>query len=239
MPITTDTADKTKFWVLCCDESDAARTLFQSISDWQLPGVRCHMGYQLPGATSAMVAQSDYVLLVTAPASANGKFSSGKFSSGKFKEPVSQPLRMSAPQPVGVGAVATRHNTQLSSLQSSLLQSVKPGAGAMTVSQQDGVTIHSLSAALSINVSPDSPAALLATLHNRHGRTPQAWWAQVSAASLATPQDTVQTLKALKAFVRSYVSEPAMSVTGAGRQKTRSTRPAVPQWINCRRPHRI
>ncbi|MEL7144432.1 MAG: hypothetical protein AAFY33_20090 [Cyanobacteria bacterium J06643_4] len=227
MPITTDTADKTKFWVLCCDESEAAQTLFQSISDWQLPDVRCHLGYQLPVGISAMVAQSDYVLLVTAPAS----------------EQVSQPIRMSAPQPVAVGAVATRPNTKLSSLQTSLLHSVKsgakPGAAAMAVSAQDGITIHSLSAALSINVSPDSPAALLAALHNRYGRTPQAWLAQVSAASLATPRDTEQTLKALKDFVRFYVSEPAMSAMGASRQKTRRSLPATPQWINCRRPHRI
>ena len=225
MPITTDTTDKTKFWVLCCDESDAARTLFQSISEWQLPHVRCHLGYQLPVTMSAMVAQSDYVLLVTAPVSASRQ--------------VSQSLKMSTPQPVAVGAVATRADTKRSSLQVSLLQSAKPNAGATAVSQQDGVTIHSLSAALSINVSPDSPAALLATLHNRHGKTPQAWWAQVSAASLATSKDTEKTLKALKDFVRSYVSAPAMSGTGASRQKARTSQPATPQWIKCRRPHRI
>jgi hypothetical protein len=38
MPISA--ANKTKFWIVCCEETDVTKQISKAISDWQLPGVR-------------------------------------------------------------------------------------------------------------------------------------------------------------------------------------------------------
>ena len=162
------TSQKTKFWVLCCEETEVTQTISRAVANWQLPGVRSRVGYQLPLAVADAIAQADYALFVTP------------------------------------------HRAK------SLELSITP-----------------LSITQSINSSPTSPASLLATVHNRHGKTPQSWWAQLPT-ELTTQQTVDQALSKIKEFVRPYAyAKSAPSASHRGHSS------ALPQWRNCRKAYRI
>ena len=63
MPITISHR-KTSFWVICCDESKAARQVAAAIESWQFPGVRVHVGAELPLTITAAIAQADHSLFI-------------------------------------------------------------------------------------------------------------------------------------------------------------------------------
>ncbi|MEL6454450.1 MAG: hypothetical protein AAFQ40_07000 [Cyanobacteria bacterium J06623_5] len=63
--MSTVTSQKTKFWVLCCEETEATQKISKAVADWQLPGVRSRLGHQLPLAVAAAIAHADYALFVT------------------------------------------------------------------------------------------------------------------------------------------------------------------------------
>ncbi|MEL6159952.1 MAG: hypothetical protein AAFR18_12095 [Cyanobacteria bacterium J06627_32] len=63
MSITTPT--KTKFWIICREETELTKKLARTIADWKLPGVRARVGHQLSLAVADAIAQADYAIFVT------------------------------------------------------------------------------------------------------------------------------------------------------------------------------
>ncbi|MEL6605902.1 MAG: hypothetical protein AAFP20_22045 [Cyanobacteria bacterium J06614_10] len=63
MSITTPT--KTKFWIICREESKLTKQLAKTIADWKLPGVRARVGHQLSLSVADAIAQADYAIFVT------------------------------------------------------------------------------------------------------------------------------------------------------------------------------
>ncbi len=65
-------ADKTRLWVVCCEETEATQQLSNAIEKWQLPGVRSLFTESLlthrtpeQGPLSETIAASDYAIFVT------------------------------------------------------------------------------------------------------------------------------------------------------------------------------
>ena len=64
------TAAKTKFSIVCCEETEVTKQISKAVSEWQLPGVRSllfndHLTDQLPASDENDVAQSDYAIFIT------------------------------------------------------------------------------------------------------------------------------------------------------------------------------
>ncbi|MEO0770654.1 MAG: hypothetical protein AAFY72_14720 [Cyanobacteria bacterium J06649_4] len=168
------TSHKTKFWVLCCEETEATQKISRAVADWHLPGVRSRLGHQLPLSVADAIAQSDYALFITSHIQPNPELS-----------------------------------------------------------------ITPLNITHSINAGPYSPAGLLATIHNRHGIAPQAWWAKLPSTELSTQQTVELTLKKIKEFVRLYAFGVPVSSISAHTNSHQGHSVAQPQWRNCRKAYRI
>ncbi|MGB3294502.1 MAG: hypothetical protein WBB01_16070 [Phormidesmis sp.] len=63
MPIPV--SNKTKFWVVCCEETEATQQISQAVAQWQLPGVRSLLCNHLPLSEADAIAQSDYAIFIT------------------------------------------------------------------------------------------------------------------------------------------------------------------------------
>lgn len=57
------TENKTKFWVICCEDTEATRKIATTVADWQLPGVRSLVTTDL--AEAETIAQSEYAIFIT------------------------------------------------------------------------------------------------------------------------------------------------------------------------------
>lgn len=57
------TENKTKFWVVCCEETEATRKIATTVANWQMPGVRSLVTTDL--AEAATIAQSEYAIFIT------------------------------------------------------------------------------------------------------------------------------------------------------------------------------
>ncbi|MEO1619702.1 MAG: hypothetical protein AAFU53_01575, partial [Cyanobacteria bacterium J06632_3] len=89
------------FWVLCCEETEAARRISKSVADWHLPGVRSRLGYQLPLAVADAIAQSDYALFITPSSELSSELSIVPLR-------ITQSINASPYSPAGL--LATLHN---------------------------------------------------------------------------------------------------------------------------------
>ena len=58
-------AVKTKFWIVCCEKTEATERISQAVAQWQLPGVRSLLSDQVPLSEAETIAQSDYAIFVT------------------------------------------------------------------------------------------------------------------------------------------------------------------------------
>lgn len=56
---------RTKFWILCCEETEVTQRISKAVSEWYLPGVRSRLGHQLPLAVGDAIAHADYALFIT------------------------------------------------------------------------------------------------------------------------------------------------------------------------------
>ena len=56
------TENKTKFWVVCCEETEVTQKVADAVADWQLPGVRSLITNQL---TTENIATSEYAIFIT------------------------------------------------------------------------------------------------------------------------------------------------------------------------------
>ncbi|MEM9089079.1 MAG: hypothetical protein AAGC93_10080 [Cyanobacteria bacterium P01_F01_bin.53] len=56
------TENKTKFWVVCCEETEVTQKVANAVADWQLPGVRSLITNQ-PAAEN--IATSEYAIFIT------------------------------------------------------------------------------------------------------------------------------------------------------------------------------
>ncbi len=68
--MSTTAAAKTKFSIVCCEETEVTKQISKAVSEWQLPGVRSlHFNDQPTDQTSTSdendVAQSDYAIFIT------------------------------------------------------------------------------------------------------------------------------------------------------------------------------
>ncbi|MGC1310392.1 MAG: hypothetical protein WA885_24445 [Phormidesmis sp.] len=61
MPATT--ANKTNFWIVCCEETEANQQILAAVSDWKLPGVKSLLASELPA--NDQLAAADYAIFVT------------------------------------------------------------------------------------------------------------------------------------------------------------------------------
>jgi len=57
------TENKTKFWVVCCEDTEATRKIATTVADWQMPGVRSLVTTDL--AEAETIAQSEYAIFIT------------------------------------------------------------------------------------------------------------------------------------------------------------------------------
>jgi len=57
------TENKTKFWVVCCEDTEATRKIATTVADWQMPGVRSLVTTDL--AEAQTIAQSEYAIFIT------------------------------------------------------------------------------------------------------------------------------------------------------------------------------
>lgn len=58
------TSYKTKFWIVCCEETEATQAISSAVDGWQLPGVRSLHLNQSPLAAET-VSQADYAIFIT------------------------------------------------------------------------------------------------------------------------------------------------------------------------------
>ena len=58
------TSHKTKFWIVCCEATEATQAIASAIDGWRLPGVRSLLLNQFPLAAET-VAQADYAIFIT------------------------------------------------------------------------------------------------------------------------------------------------------------------------------
>ena len=68
--MSTAAASKTKFSIVCCEETEVTKQISRAVSEWQLPGVRSLLvndrpAAQLPISDENDVAQSDYAIFIT------------------------------------------------------------------------------------------------------------------------------------------------------------------------------
>lgn len=148
-------AGKTKFSIVCCEETEVTKQISRAVSEWQLPGVRSllvsedYPTDQLLAADENGVAQSDYAIFIT-----------------PHERPSSQ---------VKIG----------------------PLSAAQVAQKAD---------------AEQSPAAILAGIHSRHGQSPQSWWLQLPTTELrarrvhpvASEKSVAQALSQIEVFVRNY-----------------------------------
>lgn len=60
------TLTKTKFSIVCCEETEATQKISKAVESWQLPGVRSLIGSdQPPLAVTDAIAQSDYAIFIS------------------------------------------------------------------------------------------------------------------------------------------------------------------------------
>ncbi len=59
---------KTKFWIVCCDDTEATQQISQAVADWQLPGVRSLIARELTQRVADAIADADYAIFITAHA---------------------------------------------------------------------------------------------------------------------------------------------------------------------------
>lgn len=151
IPVSNKTSDKTKFWIVCCEETEATQQISQAIAAWQLPGVRSLLCNHLPLGEADTIAQSDYAIFITQHAQPSSRIK------------------------------------------------VSP----LSVSHQAASKPHLIS---------QGPAALLSAVHNRHGKSPQAWWFQLPTTEvraqriqpISTQKTVAQALSQIEIFVRNY-----------------------------------
>ncbi len=58
------TSHKTKFWIVCCEDTEATQAISSAVDGWQLPGVRSLHLDQSPLAAET-VSQADYAIFIT------------------------------------------------------------------------------------------------------------------------------------------------------------------------------
>lgn len=83
---------------------------------------------------------------------------------------------------------------------------------------------------------PESPAALLCAIHNRHGQSPQSWWLQMPTAEMrahrvqpvSVEESTAQALNQIGIFIRHYQLAIAPAAINDQPKKT-AQRVIVPQ----------
>ncbi len=68
--MSTAAASKTKFSIVCCEETEVTKQISRAVSEWQLPGVRSLLVNDQPAAQLLTsdendVAQSDYAIFIT------------------------------------------------------------------------------------------------------------------------------------------------------------------------------
>jgi hypothetical protein len=60
------TLTKTKFSIVCCEETEATQKISKAVESWQLPGVRSLIGSEQPPlAVTDAIAQSDYAIFIS------------------------------------------------------------------------------------------------------------------------------------------------------------------------------
>ena len=68
--MSTAAVSKTKFSIVCCEETEVTKQISRAVSEWQLPGVRSLLVNDQPAAQLLIsdendVAQSDYAIFIT------------------------------------------------------------------------------------------------------------------------------------------------------------------------------
>ncbi len=66
--MSTPTSNKTKFWIVCCDDTEATQQISQAVADWQLLGVRSLIAPELSSTVAGVIAHADYVIFIAAHA---------------------------------------------------------------------------------------------------------------------------------------------------------------------------
>lgn len=59
------TSHKTKFWIVCCEATEATQAIASAVDGWQLPGVRSLLINQSPMAAVDQLAQANYAIFIT------------------------------------------------------------------------------------------------------------------------------------------------------------------------------
>lgn len=56
---------QTKFWIICREDTELTQKLTNTISGWDLPGVRARVGHQLSLSVGDAIAQADFAIFIT------------------------------------------------------------------------------------------------------------------------------------------------------------------------------
>ncbi len=67
------TSIKTRFWIICCDDTEATQQISQAVADWQLPGVRSLIAQELSSTVAGAIAYADYAIFITAHTQTNAR----------------------------------------------------------------------------------------------------------------------------------------------------------------------
>ncbi|CAN5616941.1 hypothetical protein BH23CYA1_BH23CYA1_14200 [soil metagenome] len=59
------TSHKTKFWIVCCEATEATQAIASAVDGWQLPGVRSLLIDQSRMAAIDQLAQANYAIFIT------------------------------------------------------------------------------------------------------------------------------------------------------------------------------
>ncbi len=79
--MSTPTSNKTKFWIICCDDTEATQKISQAVADWQLLGVRSLLAQQLSSTVAEAIAHADYVIFIAAHAQPSARIRISPLSS--------------------------------------------------------------------------------------------------------------------------------------------------------------